>query len=87
MTDLSYPEGHHEPIALPDPRLIEELFDKDPLELSDQDLDVIIASFRADRVSYLQPTEKKPAKAKKAKAISADPDLPITQDLLADLGL
>ena len=58
------------PLARPDPRLIQELFDKDPLELSEQDLDLIIAEFRADRVSYLQ------AEVTKGKARKAKSDLP-----------
>jgi hypothetical protein len=65
-----------------DPRLIAELFDMDPLKLSDQDLDLIIAEFRSDRMSYLQaPVEKKEAKAKAVKGPK------VTQLDLSDLGL
>jgi len=75
------------PIARPDPRLIQELFDKDPLELSDRDLDLIIAEFRADRVNYLQEAaegKKTKAAAKVAKA----PAIPVSDQLdLSDLGL
>jgi hypothetical protein len=70
----------------PDPKLIQELFDKDPLSLSDTDLDLIIAEFRQDRMDYLQPPEEK--KGKKASASSkAPPALSIDTDLLSDLGI
>jgi hypothetical protein len=69
----------------PDPKLIQELFDKDPLSLSDTDLDLIIAEFRQDRMDYLQPPEEK--KGKKASASKAPPALSIDTDLLSDLGI
>ena len=72
----------------PDPRLIQELFDKDPLELTDPDLDVIIAAFRAERVDYLQPKEVKEKKASTKKAAASKaPIIDIEPDLLSDLGL
>lgn len=40
-----------------DPKLIQELFDKDPLKLTQQDLDIIIGEFRAGRMAYLTPPE------------------------------
>ena len=53
---------------LVDPRLIDELFNMDPLKLSNADLDVIIAELRKDRQVHLAaasaPKEKK-AGAKK----------------------
>lgn len=55
-----------EPLRV-DPRLIQELFDKDPLKLTNQDLDVIIGEFRAGRMAYLTP----PADAPKAKSGSS----------------
>lgn len=71
-----------------DPGLIQELFDKDPLELTDQDLDIIIAKFRTDRMNYLQPPEAKTKKAagSSTKKLPAAPelDLGISMD---DLGL
>lgn len=77
-----------QPLSPPDPHLIQKLFDEDPLKLSDQDIDTIIASFRADRLSYLQPKEEKTAAKKAAakKAASAA-DQAAAADLLADLGL
>ena len=58
-----------QPTSLPlvDPKLIQELFDMDPLKLSRQDLDVIIGEFRAGRMAYLNPPEgNKPTKGKSA---------------------
>lgn len=70
------------------PGLIQELFDKDPLELTDQDLTVIIAKFRADRLNYLQPPEEKKAKKASTKAVatSSAPQLDLGLSL-SDLGL
>jgi hypothetical protein len=70
----------------PDPQLIQELFDTDPLKLTDRDLDTIIAEFRAERVDYLQPTPEKASKAKAVKASKA-PAISLDEDLLKDLGL
>lgn len=75
-----------EPLAKPDPRLVQELFDKDPLELTTQDLDTIIHAFRAERMEYLQPPEEKPKKAKAVKEVKG-PEIPIDPDLLDILGL
>lgn len=74
----------------PDPRLIQELFDKDPLELSDQDIDLIILDFRLDRANYLQPKAPKEPKSKKASASkeSSAETVPMLPGLsLEDLGL
>lgn len=66
-----------ETFAIPraDPKLIAELFERDPLKLSDQDLDLIIRELRADRLDFLKPDEPKaakPAKGKKSAAIDLD---------------
>lgn len=67
-----------------DPKLIQELFDKDPLELSNQDLDIIIADFRQQRMDYMQPAEAKPKKAS-SKAKPSSPVVEVSDDLLRDL--
>lgn len=67
-----------------DPKLIQELFDKDPLDLSNQDLDVIIADFRQQRMDYMQPAEAKPKKSS-SKAKSSGPTVTVSDDLLKDL--
>jgi len=69
----------------PDPALIQELFDRDPLKLSTQDLDAIVSFFRAERMNYMQPPEPKKAKAAKAKATPEEAAKAV--DLLSDLGL
>ena len=67
-----------------DPKLIQELFDKDPLELSNQDLDIIIADFRQQRMDYMQPAETKPKKGS-SKSKSSGPTVTVSDDLLKDL--
>lgn len=75
------------PLQRADPRLIQELFDKDPLSLTDVDLDLIIADFRADRANYIQADKGKAKKAATAKASKA-PLIPVSDQLdLTDLGL
>lgn len=62
-----------------DPRLLDELFNMDPLKLSDTDLDVIIAELRKDRAEHLAaaaaPKGKKAASAKQAVIPLGDIDL------------
>lgn len=68
------------------PALIQELFDKDPLDLTTEELNTIIAKFRADRMNYLQPAEPKTKKvAGTSKALPA-PQLSLDIDL-GELGL
>lgn len=68
------------------PALIQELFDKDPLDLTNEDLDIIIAKFRSDRMNYLQPSEPKTKKVAGSKKALPAPQLDIDIDL-GDLGL
>lgn len=67
-----------------DPRLIDELFNLDPLKLTDADLDLIIAELRKDRQLHLAaaaaPKSKKTAAGKQAQ-------IPLGDINLADLGL
>ena len=57
------PELTSQPLV--DPKLIQELFDKDPLKLTRADLDVIVGEFRAGRMAYLNAPA---AETKKSKA-------------------
>jgi len=67
------------------PALIQVLFDKDPLDLTTEEIDVIIAKFRSDRINYLQPEVKTPKKVASSKApAQLDMGLDIS---LEDLGL
>lgn len=64
---------------------IAELFDRDPLHLTDQDLGKIIAHMRENRERFL--LEKKPATAK-PKAVSLKQKLnKVTEIDLSELGL
>ena len=82
MTDAQVPEHIVQQVV--DPRLIDELFNLDPLKLTDQDLDVIIAELRKDRQLHLAA-----AAAPKAKKASAKKEavVPLGDIDLADLGL
>lgn len=66
-----------------DPKLINELFEMDPLKYTDQDIDKIIQFFRDGRQAYLQAPVEKAKKASKAK----DPTIPLGQIDLSELGL
>lgn len=84
MTDIPAETEELLELASVDPQLIQELFDKDPLLLSDQDLDVIIGEFRRDRANYIQASKE--PKGKKASAAKSAV-IPLGQIDLADLGL
>jgi hypothetical protein len=74
-------------VAKPDPALIQEIFDKDPLDLTTEELDLVIANFRAERAEYRQEAPKK-VSGKRAKAATKQPELPLSPDIsLEDLGL
>lgn len=70
------------------PQLIAELFERDPLKLSTQDLDLIIAELRKDREAFIASGVGDP---KKSKAKGASPTksavVPLGQIDLSDLGL
>lgn len=69
-----------------DPRLIQELFDQDPLKLTDQDLDTIVAAFRQDRQNYLQSADESKGGKGKGKP-KKEAIVPLGQIDLAELGL
>lgn len=75
-----------ESAAVISPQLINEIFDKDPLSLSDQDIDTTIAYMRQQRQNYLQaPAEKA---AKKAAGKATKPSVVPTDGIdLKQLGL
>jgi hypothetical protein len=70
--------------VIPNPKLIQELFDKDPLKLTRQDLDVIIGEFRAGRMAYLNPpeSEAKTKSGRTAKKAVVDIDIIDLEELL-----
>jgi len=60
-----------DPLSFANPRSLDELFNRDPLDLADQDIDVIVAEFRKQRAAWLaaegQPKAKAAPKAKTTK--------------------
>ena len=67
---------------------VTELMERDPLKLSNQDLDTIIAHFRQQRVDYLQGDQAAGNKRKAAaKPKVSEADKQKAQDLLNDLGI
>ena len=74
------------PTERPDPKLIQELFDTDPLKLSDQDIDQMIAYYRSERFDYMQAPEEKKAKGK-AKPVLTEAEQAEAIDLLSQLEL
>lgn len=81
MTD---PQISSETVPPIDPKLINEIFEMDPLKLSDSNIDLAIAFFRQNREDYLRaPVEKAEKKAKAAKKSIVD----MGQIDLEDLGL
>lgn len=98
MTETTSPEIQAQAMAaleettglpVPNPALIAELFDTDPLKLSDQDLDVIIAELRKDRLTFLETSkgDAKKSKTKGAASSAKSAVVPLGQISLEDLGL
>jgi hypothetical protein len=54
-----------DPLAFANPRSLDELFNRDPLDLGDQDIDVIVAEYRRQRAQWLEAEgQPKPTRAK-----------------------
>lgn len=64
MTDLPVPATN--PMAEVSSNSLDELFDRDPLELSKQDLELIVQAFRAQRIRWEADGSTEPKKAKAA---------------------
>jgi len=72
------------PLAEASPRSLDEFFSRDPLDLSDQDLDVIVAELRRQRKQFLVAE----AQPKAPRGASKAPKTPASLALeLGDLGL
>ena len=66
---------------------LDELFNRDPLKLTDQDLDKIISAVRAQMAQF-DLTGKSPAKPKKAKkSLDEGPKAKPAQIDLSEIGL
>lgn len=77
------------PLQEADPALIEEVFSKEADKLTEEDIDLIIAEFRSDRLAFLQAAEAAPKATKRTagaatKAKEAAANLTI-DDLFSDL--
>jgi len=70
------------PLTLETTDTITELFNSDPTNWTDTDIDRMIAHYRAERIKFLN----KPAKAEKAPKMAIAADIS-TDDLLSKLGL
>ena len=84
------PESSRSPqaqISETNPRSLDELFDRDPLQLTREDRAEIIARLRADRERWAQAEAmSKPKRGKKAEARIAAGGQPLTlDDILGDI--
>ncbi len=77
------------PLAEADPSIMDELFARDPLELSNDDVDKITEKLRAERVLWENSDQEAKNKKKRTpRGIKrAVPEGGITLDDLGDLGL
>lgn len=82
MSDVPAQVPEHILDHVVNPKLIDELFNMDPLKLSDADLNVIIAELRKGRQLHLTA-----AAAPKASKVSKQAVIPLGDIDLGDLGL
>jgi len=81
MSDLPVTQSPF-PLDQASPESLDELFSRDPLQLSDQDLDRIVAHLRAQRNQWKQE-EASGAKQSKAKGVtSSGPKEKVSLDML-----
>ncbi len=72
-----------EHLAKISPASLDELFSRDPLQLSDQDIDTIVGKLREQRLDWV--AKEAQGKAPRAKTAKAGPD--VKSMTLDDLGL
>lgn len=72
MTETSSQESN--PLEEADPKSLDALFSADPLSLTDQDLDVMVAKLRAERAKW-QAEAAKPKGTPKTKVTVTAKDL------------
>ncbi len=63
------------PLAEAEPSSLDELFSRDPLGLSDQDISSIVRELRRQREKWLAEPEKKAAKKPASKPVKLDVSL------------
>ena len=89
MAEQAVPPEGNSPLAEVSPISLDDLFSRDPLELTDQDIGAIVKELRRQRVNWLQAEASGAKSAKKPKAAGKTQVAPgkSTEDLLKDLGL
>lgn len=63
-----------------DPKSLEELFSRDPLQLTREDRDAIVAEMRKKRVSWEADEKAKASKPKKQKVVAPTGPINLTLD-------
>lgn len=90
MADSVETPGVDSPLAEASSTSLDELFSRNPLDLTDNDVEKIVREFRAKRALWLDAEAKGAKRAPGAKAAAKaklDTDGKSTDDLLKDLGL
>lgn len=72
------------PLLEADPQSLEELFSKDPLQLTEVDIETIVTTLAAGRQQWMQEENKTKSKARTAKPKSDAPKLALA-DLFPEL--
>lgn len=71
------------PLSEIDPAVVQEFFSKDPLDLTDAELDMMIEHMRANRKNWLAAEAAKATAEKKPRA--KGPAIPLSPNQLKDL--
>ena len=88
----STPNGSLSPLSEVDPHSLDVLFAKDPTELSDSEIEKIVAKLEDDRLKFMANPETgaEPKKTRSPANLSKKIDMPTdisTEDLLGKIGL
>ena len=75
------------PLAEADPKSLDELFNEDPLELTETDLAALVAEFRANRDKWAKEDAASQAQGRPRKSKEYKAKLPKGQLNLSDIGL
>lgn len=74
-------------LAEADPRSINDLFNEDPLNLTDEDVDRLVAEFRKNRELWAKEEASAQAEGRKRRPKTYKPKVPVGQLSLDDIGL
>lgn len=75
------------PLAEPDPKSLDELFNADPLELTDEDLDTLVAEYRANRELWAKEEAAAKTQGRARRPKEYKQKIPKGQLSLSDIGL